>query len=116
MPLGSQRVVVEKYGRYAEGVTLKNLRYAFVVNDNKFTGSSLVHDATYARTNVGDPLPVRYASSDPTVNRYVADLFVTGGEGGVGALFVLLTALVPVAWWRRRSLRSALPGGYALRK
>jgi hypothetical protein len=92
------------------------LRYAFVLDAKEFTGSSLVYEATYASKNVGAPLPVRYAGSDPTINRYVADYFVTGGEGGFAALSLLLTALLPVAWSRLRSVRSALPVGYAPRK
>ena len=97
--------VVEKYATYAEDGTIKNLRYAFIVDDRDFTGTSLVYETTYANTNIGDPLPVRYAGSDPSVNRYVADYFVTAGEVGLSALDLVLMALLPVAWWHQRSVR-----------
>jgi hypothetical protein len=84
-------IVVKKYVTYADGAPMNQLGYSFIVDGREFTGSAWVlSEVTYGRTNVGDPLPVRYAGGDPSVNRYVAEFFFTTGEAAFAALVLLL--------------------------
>lgn len=103
--------VTDKYVTHSENVTYENLTYAFTADDRLFGGRSEVREATYVHTNIGDPILVRYAGGDPSVNRYVADTPVAVSEIVMAVIWIVTMPMLLVGWLLERAKRRRSKAG-----
>src|SRR5207244_7755230 len=82
----------------------------FLADTRRFARQARVSLAAFQATRRGDSLPVRYASSDPTVSRLLLEGEKSGPIWMVAFVPLLLAALIAATivrslFWQRRLLR-----------
>jgi hypothetical protein len=92
-----------------QGGTVYDADYSFRVGDHTYQAHYHCQCAALQQLRAGDSLTVRYAKTDPRVNRPAADLPRWGWLPILTLIGVISTVTALHAIWRRRALRAAAP-------